>query len=103
MWGFDKTRHDEQNQFVGCILLPEADPMKGADSMSTAPATPPEKKHPNANERSSQANRVLGGRAELHECGTGRAMLAALAVYPVIVHFGLRPSALRQSFDVRFR
>ena len=40
---------------------------------------------------SSQANRLVGGRAELHECGTGSvvlaAMLAALAVYPVIVHF----------------
>jgi hypothetical protein len=31
------------------------------------------------------------------------AMLAALAVYPVIVHFGLLPSALRQYFDVLFR
>jgi len=28
MCGFDNTMHDEQNQFVGCILLPEADPMK---------------------------------------------------------------------------
>jgi hypothetical protein len=30
-------------------------------------------------------------------------MLAALAVDPVIVHFGLLPSALRQYFDVLFR
>jgi hypothetical protein len=31
------------------------------------------------------------------------AMLAALAAYPVIVHFGLPPSALRQYFEVLFR
>jgi hypothetical protein len=31
------------------------------------------------------------------------AMLAALAVYPAIVHFGLLPSPLRQYFDVLFR
>jgi hypothetical protein len=30
------------------------------------------------------------------------AMLAALAVYPVIVHFGFPPSAPRQYFDVLF-
>jgi len=31
------------------------------------------------------------------------AMLAALAVYPVIAHFGLLPSALRQYIEVLFR
>ena len=31
------------------------------------------------------------------------AMLAVLAVYPVIVHFGLLPPALLQYFDVLFR
>ena len=31
------------------------------------------------------------------------AMLAVLAVYPVIVHFGLLPPPLLQYFDVLFR
>jgi hypothetical protein len=76
--------------------------------MSTAPATPPEKKVPKMRPKM----RMSGVAKRIDSSAAGErnsmsvvlaAMLAALAVYPVIVHFGLLPSALRQYFDVLFR
>ena len=75
--------------------------------MSTAPATPPEKKVPKMRPKirmSGVAKRIDSSAGERNSMSVVlAAMLAALAVYPVIVHFGLLPSALRQYFDVLFR
>jgi len=71
--------------------------------MSTAPATPPEKKVPEMR-ISAVARRIDAAAGERNSISVVlAAMLAALAVYPVIVHFGLLPPALRQYFDVLFR
>jgi hypothetical protein len=69
--------------------------------MSTAPATPPEKKVPKM--RISGVAKRIDSSAGNSMSVVLAAMLAPLAVYPVIVHFGLLPSALRQYFDVLFR
>jgi hypothetical protein len=69
--------------------------------MSTAPATAPEKKVPKMRIIAKRIDSSAGERNSMSVVLA--AMLAALAVYPVIVHFGLLPSALRQSFDVLFR
>jgi hypothetical protein len=64
---------------------------------------PPEKKVPKMR-ISGVAKRIDSSAGERNSMSVVlAAMLAALAVYPVIVHFGLLPSALRQYFDVLFR
>ena len=71
--------------------------------MSTAPATPPEKKVPKVR-ISAVAKRIDASAGERNSISfVLGAMLAALAVYPVIVHFGLLPPALLRYFDVLFR
>ena len=75
--------------------------------MSTAPATPAEKKVPKMRPKirmSGVAKRIDSSAGERNSMSVVlAAMLAALAVYPAIVHFGLLPSPLRQYFDVLFR
>jgi hypothetical protein len=104
MWGFDKTMHDEQNPLVGCILLPEADPMKWVDiRYRLLPPRHRKKKVPKMR-ISGVAKRIELSAGERNSMSVVlAAMLAALAAYPVIVHFGLPPSALRQYFEVLFR
>jgi hypothetical protein len=71
--------------------------------MSTAPATPPEEKVHNMR-ISAVAKRIEASAGERNSISVVLAvMLAALTVYPVIVHFGLLPPALRQYLDALFR
>jgi len=71
--------------------------------MSTAPATPPEEKAHNMR-ISAVVKRIEASTGERNSISVVLAvMLAALAVYPVIVHFGLLPQALRQYLEVLFR
>jgi hypothetical protein len=71
--------------------------------MSTAPATPPEEKVRKMR-MSAVSNRIDAAAGERNPISVVLAvMLAALAVFPVILYFGLLPPSLVQYLDVLFR
>ena len=71
--------------------------------MSTAPTMPPEEKVRNMR-ISTEAKRIEASAGERNSMSVVLAvMLAALAVYPAIVHLGLLPPSLLQYLDALFR
>jgi hypothetical protein len=71
--------------------------------MSSAPATPPEEKVHDVRIR-AVADRIEASAGERNSLSVVLVvMLAALAVYPAIVYFGLLTPSLHQYLDALFR